>query len=215
MTDLRKQIDELAAIKAEMSKLKERKDKLEAEIIMQCTSDLENTKYKSIHYAGESCDLTAVTVESLKITYNTFLPMIFGKAYEDAVTEKTDYSLSAPAKRMLIGLWTGNYVRCTVKEVIEQMNGVSDEERKQLLKKCKGINYDKDVSNILKFTSLSEEDAKEYAYLISDAAVWQDFKNLLTINGIDDEEQINDILQKIQSAFVVEDSTKISLSSLV
>lgn len=212
MTDLRKQIDELAAIKAEMSKLKERKDKLEAEIIMQCTSDLENTKYKSIHYAGESCDLTAVTAESLKVTYDSFLPIIFGKAYEDAVTEKTDYSLSAPAKRMLIGLWTGNYVKCTVKEVIEQMNGVSDEERKQLLKKCKGINYDKDVSNILKFTSLSEEDAKEYAYLISDAAVWQDFKNLLTINGIDDEEHINDILLKIQSAFVVEESTKISLS---
>ena len=33
MTDLRTQIDELADIKAEMSKLKERKDKLEAEII--------------------------------------------------------------------------------------------------------------------------------------------------------------------------------------
>ena len=208
MTDLRKQIDELAAIKVDMGKLKERKDKLEAEIIKQCTADLENTKYKSIRYEGDVFDLTAVTAESLKVTYDSFLPIIFG----NAVTEKTDYSLSAPAKRMLIGLWTGNYVKCTVKEVIEQMNGVSDEERKQLLKKCKGINYDKDVSNILKFTSLSEEDAKEYAYLISDAAVWQDFKNLLTINGIDDEEQINDILLKIQSAFVVEESTKISLS---
>ena len=212
MTDLKKQIDELAAIKVDMGKLKERKDKLEAEIIKQCTSDLENTKYKSIRYEGDVFDLTAVTAESLKVTYDSFLPIIFGKAYEDAVTEKTDYSISSPAKRMLIGLWTGNYVKCTVKEVIEQMNGVTDEERKQLIKKCKGINYDKDVSNILKFTSLSEEDAKEYAYLISDAAVWQDFKNLLTINGIDDEEQINDILLKIQSAFVVEESTKISLS---
>lgn len=64
----------------------------------------------------------------------------------------------------------------------------------------------------MKFTSLSEEDAKEYAYLISEAAVWQDFKNLLTVNGISDETQIDDILMKIQSAFVVEDSTKISLS---
>lgn len=89
---------------------------------------------------------------------------------------------------------------------------MSDDERKQLVKKCKGINYDKDVNNILKFTSLSEEDAKEYAYLISEAAVWQDFKNLLTVNGISDETQIDDILMKIQSAFVVEDSTKISLS---
>ena len=155
MTDLRKQIDELAAIKADMSKLKERKDKLEAEIIMQCTSDLENTKYKSIHYAGESCDLTVVTAESLKITYNTFLPLIFGKAYKDAVTEKTEYSLSAPAKRMLIGLWKGNYVKCTVNEVIEQMKGVSDEERKQLAKKCKGINYDTPTHMLILYLSNS------------------------------------------------------------
>lgn len=121
MTDLRKQIDELAAIKVDMGKLKERKDKLEAEIIKQCTADLENTKYKSIRYEGDVFDLTAVTAESLKVTYDSFLPIIFGKAYEDAVTEKTDYSLSALAKRMLIGLWTGNYVKCTVKEVIEQI----------------------------------------------------------------------------------------------
>lgn len=211
MTDLKKQIDELASIKADMSKLKERKDKLEAEIIMQCSADLENTKYKSIKYKGTVFDLTAVTAESLKVTYNSFLLSIFGKAYKDAVTEKTEYALSAPAKRMLIGLWKGNFVRCTVKEVIEQMNGVSDDERKQLAKKCKGINYDKDVNNILKFTNLSEDDAREYAYLISEAAVWQDFKNLLTVNGMD-ESHIDDILLKIQSSFVVEDSTKISLS---
>ena len=212
MTDLRKQIDELAAIKADMGKLKERKDKLEAEIIKQCSADLENTKYKSIRYEGDVFDLTAVTAESLKVIYNSFLPTIFGKAYKDAVTEKTEYNLSAPAKRMLIGLYKGNFVKATVKEVIDQMAGVTDEERKQLLKKCKGINYDKDVENIRKFTDLSEEDAKEYAYLIAEAAVWQDFCNLLTLNGIADEAQINDILMKIQSAFVVEDSTKITLS---
>lgn len=212
MTDLRKQIDELAAIKADMGKLKERKDKLEAEIIKQCSADLENTKYKSIRYEGDVFDLTAVTAESLKVIYNSFLPTIFGKAYEDAVTEKTDYTLSAPAKRMLIGLYKGNFIRATVKEVVDQMADVTDDERKQLLKKCKGINYDKDVENIRKFTDLSEEDAKEYAYLIAEAAVWQDFCNLLTLNGISDETQINDILMKIQSAFVVEDSTKISLS---
>lgn len=212
MTDLRKQIDELASIKSDMGKLKERKDKLEAEIIKQCSADLENTKYKSIRYEGDVFDLTAVTAESLKVIYNSFLPTIFGKAYEDAVTEKTDYTLSAPAKRMLIGLYKGNFIRATVKEVVDQMADVTDDERKQLLKKCKGINYDKDVENIRKFTDLSEEDAKEYAYLIAEAAVWQDFCNLLTLNGVADEAQINDILMKIQSAFVVEDSTKISLS---
>lgn len=62
-----------------MSKLKARKDKLEAEIIMQCSEDLENTKYKSVHYAGTESELTAVTSESLKITYNSFLLSILAK----------------------------------------------------------------------------------------------------------------------------------------
>lgn len=198
MTDLKAQIDELATIKADMAKLKERKDKLEADIIKQCSSDLDNTKYKSIHYSGTNSELIAVTSESLKTTYNAFLPLIFGKAYNDAVTEKTEYALSAPAKRMLIGLYKGNYVKATIKDVIYQMVGISDDERKQLLKKCKGINYDKDIANILKFTDLSEDDAREYAYLIAEAAVWQDFCNLLNLNNITDEKVIDDILLKIQ-----------------
>lgn len=212
MTNLTQQIDELAEIKEDMAKLKERKDKIEAEIIKQCSVDLENTKYKSIHYRGTDSELTAINSESLKVTYNAFLPIIFGKAYKDAVTEKTEYALSSPAKRMLIGLYKGNFVRSTIKDVIEQMDGVTDKERAQLLKKCKGINYDKDVANIKKFTALSETDAREYAYLIAEAAVWQDFCNLLTLNGITDETVIDGILIKIQSAVVVEDGTKISLS---
>ena len=212
MIDLTSKIDELAKIKADMAKLKERKDKIEAEIIMQCSTDLENTKYKSVHYEGSDNELTAINSESLKVTYSSFLPIVFGKSYGDAVTETTTYKLSASASRMIIGLWKGNYVRAKISDVIDQMQGVDEDERKQLLKKCKGINFDKDVANILKFTSLSEADAKDYAYLIAEAAVWQDFCNLLNFNQVKDEAVIDDILLKIQSAFVVEDGTKISLS---
>lgn len=212
MNDLTSKIDELAKIKADMAKLKERKDKIEAEIIMQCSADLENTKYKSVHYEGTDNKLTAINSESIKVTYSSFLPLVFGKAYGDAVTEATTYKLSAPATRMIIGLWKGNYIKATISDVINQMQGVTEDESKQLLKKCKGINFDKDVANILKFTNLSEADAKDYAYLISEAAVWQDFCNLLNLNQIKDEAVIDDILLKIQSAFVVEDGTKISLT---
>lgn len=212
MIDLKSKIDELAKIKDDMAKLKKRKDEIEADIIMQCSTDLENTKYKSVHYEGTDNELTAINSESLKVTYHSFLPIVFGKAYGDAVTETTTYKLSASASRMIIGLWKGNYVRAKISDVIDQMQGVDEDERKQLLKKCKGINFDKDVANILKFTSLSEADAKDYAYLIAEAAVWQDFCNLLNLNQVKDEAVIDDILLKIQSAFVVEDGTKISLS---
>ena len=208
----RENIDRLSAIKSKIEELTAEKDTIEAAIMERCTSDLENTKYKTIRYSGDVAELTAITAESIKVTYDAFLPFIFGKAYKSAVTEKTSFSLSAAAKRMLIGIWKGNYIRSTVREVIEQMQGVSCTERKELLKKCRGINYDKDVANILKFTGLSEQDAKEYAYLIAEAEIWQEFSSLLNLNGITEEDDIQKLIQKIQAAFVVEDSTKISLS---
>lgn len=211
MNDIKKLIDELAELNSNMAELKKRKDVIEAEITKQCESDLANTKYKSIYYCGTDAELKAVNAESLKITYASFLPFIFNKTYSDAVKENKTYKLSASATRMIIGLWKGNYIESTVADVIEQMP-VSADEKKQLLKKCKGIDYDKDVQAILKFTTLSESDAKEYAYLINEAAVWQDFKNMLVLNGIKTELEINDILMKIKSAFVVEDSTKIVLN---
>lgn len=214
MTDLRVEIDRLSSINKQIDELKAQKSKIEAEIITHCSADLENTKYKSIHYHGTDADLTAVNSESLKITYSSFLPTVFAKAYKDAVNESTSYKLTAPASRMIIGLWKGNYIKSSISDVVNQMTGVTESERKQLLKKLKGKNYDTDVNNILKFTNLGEADAKEYAYLVSEAAVWQDFCNLLTVNGITDEILIDDILSKIQSAFVVEDSTKITLTEV-
>jgi hypothetical protein len=212
MSNISKKIDELAKINKQIAELKNRKDVIEAEITKQCEDDLANTKYKSIRYSGTDAELKAVNAESLKITYASFLPFIFNKTYSDAVKESTTYKLSASATRMIIGLWKGNYIKATVADVIEQMP-VSADEKKQLLKKCKGTDYDKDVQSIRKFTELSEDDAKEYAYLINEAAVWQDFQNILKLNGIKTEDEINDILMKIKSAFVVEDSTKIVLSS--
>ncbi len=212
MSNISKKIDELAQINSQIADLKNRKDVIEAEITKQCESDLANTKYKSIRYSGTDAELKAVNAESLKITYASFLPFIFNKTYSDAVKESTTYKLSASATRMIIGLWKGNYIKATVADVIEQMP-VSADEKKQLLKKCKGTDYDKDVQAIRKFTELSEDDAKEYAYLINEAAVWQDFQNIISLNGIKTEDGINDILMKIKSAFVVEDSTKIVLNS--
>lgn len=212
MNDLKAKIDRLSSLNQTISELKQTKDELEAEIIKQCSADLENTKYKSIHYQGTDAELTAVNADTLKITYASFLPFIFNKEYSDVVKEETKYKLSAPASRMIIGLWKGEFLRnTTVADVINQMP-ISESEAEQLIRKCKGINYDKDVQAIQKFTNLSETDSKEFAYLMAEAAVWQDFQALLTLNGINSEEDVNDILDKIRAAFVVEESTKISLT---
>lgn len=211
MNNLTLKIDRLAEIKRQQDMLKREKDKLEAEISKICEHDLENTKYKSADYRGSAATLKAVNAESLKITYDAFLPIIFGKAYKNAVTEKTTYTLSKPATRMLIALWKGDYFRGSVEEVVNSIVEIPEADRKQILKKCKGVNFEKDVQNILKFTYLTTEDAQMYAYLIAEAAVWENFINLLSLNGINNEQSIQDILGKIRSAFVVEETTKISL----
>lgn len=215
MIDLDVKIDRLAAINDKITELKNEKSMLEAEVIKQCESDLENTKLKSKNYMTEKTELTATNSESLKITYPAFLPFIFGNAYKDAVTESTTYKLSAPATRMIIGIWQGNYIKNSVYEVITTMI-VDDETKKQLIKKCKGKNYKKDVENIRKFTEMSYEDASEWAYLIAEADIWQSFINFLELNGVDvsDEYAVNDIISKIRAAFIVDETTKIAITKL-
>jgi hypothetical protein len=215
MNDFKVKIDRLQQINEQMAELKTEKTAIEAEIIKQCDADLANTKLKSRHYSGVDAELTATNAESLKITYSSFLPFIFGKAYNDAVTETTTYKLSAPASRMLIGLWKQEYVTSSVADVLEQMP-IDEDDRKQLLKKCKGKNYQKDVENIMKFTDMSYEDASEWAYLMSEAEIWQSFTQILALNNIDvsDEQAVNDIIDKIHAAFIVDESTKISVTKL-
>lgn len=214
MTDLTAKIDRLAAIKKQQDALKKEKDKIEAEIIIACETDLDSTKYKSVTYSGSSAEVKVVNAESLKLIYNAhaFLPDIFGKAYDAIVTEKKDYTISSTAARMLTAIRKGDYTKATVAEVVGQIGGITDDERKQLLKKCKGKNYEKDVESILKFTSLSKNDALDYAFLIYEAAAWEEFCRLMQLNGVADEEAADEIISKINAAFIVDDSTKLQLT---
>lgn len=213
MTDLTAKIDRLAAIKKQQDALKKEKDKIEAEIIMTCEADLDSTKYKSVTYLGSTAEVKVISAESLKLIFNAhaFLPDIFGKAYDAIVTEKKEYSIAPAAAKMLTAIRKGDYTKATVAEVIGQIIGITDAERKQLLKKCKGKNYDKDVESILKFTSLSKVDALDYAFLIYEAAVWEEFCRLMQLNSAD-EEAAETIIEKINAAFIVDDSTKLQLT---
>lgn len=213
MTDVALKIDRLAAIKKQQDALKKEKDKLEAEILMACERDLDSTKYKSVTYAGTGAEVKVINAESLKVIYNAhaFLPDIFGKAYSAVVTEKKDFSISTAAARMITGIRKGDYIETTVADVISQISGVTDDQRRQLLKKCKGRNYDKDVESILKFTGLSKADALDYAFLIYEASVWEEFCKLMQLNGVDGSDY-GEVIAKINAAFIVDDSAKLQLT---
>ncbi len=203
-----RKIDRLVQIKDEIARLKVEQDRLEGESLLQAKQDLQDTKRKTADYVSSSGNkVIATTARSVKLTYPSRLRLIFGGAYKDAVTERTTYKLSDPAARMLGGMWSGEYVEQTLAGAIQSLP-VDDREKKVLAKKLHGINYDGDVRNLMTIGGMDKDQAQEWAYLLQEAAVWDDFSQLLMGSpaGCNDPEHILDL---IRGAMVVEDTTKI------
>ena len=169
-------------IKAKMAELKLEADMIEAEFLKDMEDDLKDSKYKSVEYSdGSGNRVTLTEADSLKIVYPSYLEHIFGTAYDDVVTTEVKYKLNAGANRMLTAIYNGEYLRGgTVGELVGTL-GLDDKTQKALLKKLKGKSFDTDVKNLVKLGGLSEEDAKENAYLNWDmeSSTVTDFMNIV------------------------------------
>lgn len=204
-------IDRLSNLKDEITTLKQEADIIEADLLKIAQEDLANTKYKSVKYEGTDSRLQATVSESVKITLESLLPQIFGTVYSDMVKITTKSELTAPAKRLIAGIWQGNFVAdTTVDEVILSMN-LDDKTTKLVAKKCKGINYQKDIDNLMTITDMTESQAQEYAYLLMESAIWQQFKTVCEVNKVNTQEAMNELMKMIQAAFVVEVTPKITI----
>lgn len=204
-------IDRLKAIKQEMERLSAEKDILESEIIRDSEKTLANTKYKTLTFTTEDGSSATVTLaESLKLIYPTVLKSIFGAAYSDMVKEEVKYTLSAPAKRMLANICTGKYIRQEFDEAIRQLP-VDDTTRQKLAKRLKGAKFDTDKKNLVNIGGLSEEEASEYAYLLNESATWQQFETLLRLNNISSEDDIKEVITRIEASMIVDETPKVSI----
>lgn len=207
-------IDRLAEIKKQQEKLKAEADRLEGEIILECRDELENTKYKTLSQHTASGATLAVTLaENLKITYPSLLKSIFGEAYNDLVKTETKYTVTAAGKRILTGIWTGKYIRQSLDEAIKQLP-VDEKTQQKLAKKLKGVKFDTDKKNLINIGNMSEQDASEYAYLISEAAIWQQFETILKLNNISGKEATDRIINLIDTAVIVDETPKVSVETM-
>lgn len=204
-------IDRLAEIKKQQSALKAEADRIEGEIILECREELENTKYKTLtQRTAKGSTATVTLAETLKVTYPSILKSIFGSAFNDLVKVEIKYTISTAGKRMLTGIWTGKYIKQTLDEAIKQLP-VDDDTRKKLAKKLKGVKFDADKKNLMNIGGLSEADASEYAYMINEAAVWQQFETLLHLNDIKSDEKTDEIINLINTAMIVDETPKVSI----
>lgn len=211
-TEISEKVDRMAEIKRQIASLKSESDGIEAELLKQFEADVEDTKYRTVKYSGNSAEVTANYADKIALVYPSMLKSIFGKAYSDAVTEEVTYKLSANAKRLLAALYKKEYMRGTSVEMCINQISDDDKTRKVLSKRVKGKKFESDKNNLIKLAGLGEEQASDYAYMISEASIWQEFERLLSASGGVSEERITEVLEYINAAVTVEETPKITIT---
>lgn len=211
-TEISSRVDRMAEIKRQITVLKSESDGIEAELLKQFEADVEDTKYRTVRYSGNGAAVVANYADKVALVYPSMLKKIFGEAYSDVVVEETAYKLSANAKRLLAALYKKEYLRGTSVDMCISRISDDDKTRKVLTKRVKGKNFEGDKNNLMKLAGLDENSASDYAYMISEAAAWQEFERLLSASGGVTEERIAEVLEYINAAVTVEETPKITVT---
>ncbi len=195
-------VDRMAEIKQKKKALTAEYDKLQAQLQILAECDLTDTKIKSMGYSGTNGNTATVTTsDTVSVIAGELLSQIFGSVYPSMVEQKTTYTLKAPAKRILSAIWHKEYCEGSVAEIVGGLN-CDEKAKKVLLKKLKGINFDKDKENLMNYAGLSEADASDTAYLINEAAAWEQICTFVKVNnnGRINDEILADVITKVNSA---------------
>lgn len=207
-------IDRMAEIKQEIKSLNAEYDALQAQLQLKAEADLTDTKNKSVQYSGSDGNTASVTIaDSVSVVAGELLPAIFGGVYPSMVKQEVKYTLKAPAKRILSAIWHKEYCEGSVSEIVNGLE-CDDKAKKVLLKKLKGIDFDKDKKNLVDIAQLSDEEASDTAYLINEAAAWENICAIAKVNnnGEISEEILADIITKVNAAVNVSRSMKTEIS---
>lgn len=207
-------IDRMADIKQEIKSLNAEYDTLQAQLQLKAEADLTDTKNKSVQYSGNDGNTASVTIaDSISVIAGELLPAIFGSVYPSMVKQEVKYTLKAPAKRILSAIWHREYCEGSISEIVNGLE-CDDKAKKVLLKKLKGIDFDKDKKTLVDVAQLSDEEASDTAYLISEAAAWENICAFVKVNndGEISDEILNDIITKVNAAVNVSRSMKTEIS---
>ena len=213
MTEIIEKVKELSAVKAQIAELTERKKALEAYFLERGSEDVLDTKYKSRTYADEDSQaaVTYTEAQSLEISAPNYLEKALGESvFGDIFKEEVKREIKPQNKeieRMLIGVFTGDFIKSTPNEVIAQLP-CDDKAKAAIAKKLKGAKFETDRDNLMKLGRLSEKDAGDYAYMFAEAVVWQTLCRVAEMSGADKEA----IIRSINLGVSVDSSTKIAVT---
>lgn len=207
-------IDRMAAIKEQAKLLDDEYDSLQAQLLIEAEQELSDTKSKSVSWTSGSSNSASVTIsDTVSVVAGELLEDIFGKVFPSMAERKVTYTLKAPAKRILSAIWHNEYCEGSVAEVIESLD-CDDKTKKVLAKKVKGISFEKDKQNLMKLAGLSETEASDTAYLVNEAAAWENICTFIKVNndGRITPEILKDIITKVNASVNVSRDMKAKIT---
>ncbi|MBR6242822.1 MAG: hypothetical protein IKQ90_04940 [Ruminococcus sp.] len=207
-------IDRMAAIKEQSRLLDDEYDSLQAQLLIEAEHELSDTKSKSVSWTSGSSNSASVTIsDTVSVVAGELLEDIFGKVFPSMAERKVTYTLKAPAKRILSAIWHNEYCEGSVSDVIGSLD-CDDKTKKVLAKKVKGISFEKDKQNLMKLAGLSETEASDTAYLVNEAAAWENICTFIKVNndGRITPEILKDIITKVNASVNVSRDMKAKIT---
>ena len=182
--------------------------------LIEAEHELSDTKSKSVSWTSGSSNSASVTIsDTVSVVAGELLEDIFGKVFPSMAERKVTYTLKAPAKRILSAIWHSEYCEGSVADVIGSLD-CDDKTKKVLAKKVKGISFEKDKQNLMKLAGLSETEASDTAYLVNEAAAWENICTFIKVNndGRITPEILKDIITKVNASVNVSRDMKAKIT---
>ena len=165
--EVKAKADRLVELTAQKERVQAEMEEIKAWFENLAVNDLKDTKKKTVEYWGSSNARVVVgNSETVKPVSMAMVKRLLNTVYPDFVTEKTSYSLAAPAKRLFTIAYLGAYTEGTLDDTIQAIT--KDEKlQRTLRKKLKG-KYEKDTESLMKSAGLDAKEASDWAYLVSE-----------------------------------------------
>lgn len=210
IAEIKSKADRLVELTAEKDRIQEEMDVIKAWFENLATDDLKDTKKKTMEYWGSNNSKIVVgSSETVKPISMEMVRKLLNTVYKDFVTEKTSYSLLAPAKRLFSIAYLGKYTEGTLEETIRAIT--EDEKlRRTLRKKLKG-KYEKDTENLMKLVGFTEQEASDWAYLVSEVVNWEWMLQVLKSAGWGGTPQ--EAIDIINAAVIVDEGIKVTVGA--
>lgn len=208
--EIKAKADRLAELTMQKEQIQQEMESLKAWFEILATDDLKDTKNKTVEYWGSNnSKVTVGNSETVKPISMEMVKRLLKDVYKDFVSEKTSYSLLAPAKRLFTIAYLGKYTEGTLEDTIR---AITDDEkiRRTLRKKLKG-KYEKDTESLMKLAGFSESEASDWAYLVSEVVNWEWMLQVLGAAGWGGTPQ--EAVDIINAAVIVDETIKVTVGA--